>query len=159
MSVNISQVRVKNASGANKPLSDFQGQVLLIVNVASRCGFTKQYEGLQKLQILYGDKGFSILGFPCNDFGGQEPGSIKEIKSFCSTTYNVSFEIFEKVHAKGATTEPYSTLNQADPSGDVEWNFEKFLIGKDGKVLQRFKSSVEPESKQLKEAIEAALSA
>ena len=158
MSVNISQVRVKNASGGNKPLSDFRGQVLLIVNVASRCGFTKQYEGLQKLQILYGDKGFCVLGFPCNDFGGQEPGSLKEIKNFCSTTYNVTFEIFEKVHAKGKTTEPFSTLNQAHPAGDVEWNFEKFLIGKDGKVLQRFKSAVEPESMELKEAIESALS-
>ena len=157
MSVNISKVLVKKSSGANQALSDFQGKVLLIVNVASRCGFTKQYEGLQKLQNLYGDKGFSVLAFPCNDFGGQEPGSIEEIKNFCSTTYNVDFEIFEKVHAKGATTEPYSTLNKTDPSGDVQWNFEKFLIGKDGQVLKRFKSAIEPNSPELKQAIESAL--
>lgn len=157
MSVNISKVLVKKSSGANQALSDFQGKVLLIVNVASRCGFTKQYEGLQKLQNLYADKGFSVLAFPCNDFGGQEPGSIEEIKNFCSTTYNVDFEIFEKVHAKGATTEPYSTLNKTDPSGDVQWNFEKFLIGKDGQVLKRFKSAIEPNSPELKQAIESAL--
>ena len=157
MSVNISKVLVKKSSGANQALSDFQGKVLLIVNVASRCGFTKQYEGLQKLQNLYADKGFSVLAFPCNDFGGQEPGSIEEIKNFCSTTYNVDFEIFEKVHAKGATTEPYSTLNKTDPSGDVQWNFEKFLIGKDGQVLKRFKSAIEPDSQELKQAIESAL--
>ena len=157
MTVNISQVLVKKSSGANQALSDFQGKVLLIVNVASRCGFTKQYEGLQKLQNLYGDKGFSVLAFPCNDFGGQEPGSIEEIKHFCSTTYNVNFEIYEKVHAKGATTEPYSTLNKTDPSGDVQWNFEKFLIGKDGQVLKRFKSAIEPDSQELKQAIESAL--
>ena len=157
MSVNISKVLVKKSSGANQALGDFQGKVLLIVNVASRCGFTKQYEGLQKLQNLYGDKGFSVLAFPCNDFGGQEPGSIEEIKNFCSTTYKVNFEIFEKVHAKGATTEPYSTLNKTDPSGDVQWNFEKFLIGKDGQVLKRFKSAIEPNSPELKQAIESAL--
>jgi glutathione peroxidase len=99
------------------------------------------------------------LGFPCNDFGGQEPGSLEEIKSFCSTTYNASFELFDKVHATGSTTEPYTTLNTTEPSGDVAWNFEKFLVGKDGTVIARYKSGVEPDSDELKTAIESALNA
>ncbi len=132
-------------------------QVLLIVNVASRCGFTKQYGGLQELQNKYKNKGFQILGFPCNDFGGQEPGTLEEIQKFCSTTYQATFTLFEKVHAKGTTTEPYTTLNQAQPAGDVDWNFEKFLISKEGNVLKRFKSAVEPNSEELKIAIEDAL--
>ena len=126
--------------------------------MASRCGFTKQYAGLQELQDAYKDKGFLVLGFPCNDFGGQEPGSLEEIKEFCSSTYGAHFPLFEKVHAKGNTTEPYSTLNQAIPKGDVEWNFEKFLISKKGEVLKRFKSGVEPNDADLKTSIEKALS-
>ena len=159
MSVNVSEVKVRTPNGAEKSLGDYSGQVLLIVNVASRCGFTKQYAGLQTLQDTYGRKGFQVLGFPCNDFGNQEPGSIEEIKAFCSTTYKANFTIFEKVHALGETTEPYTTLNQAEPSGDVEWNFEKFLIGKQGNVLGRFKSGIEPCSEELKSAIETALMA
>ena len=159
MSVNISNVCVQTDTGSEKKLSDFNGQVLLIVNVASRCGFTKQYGALQELQNEYGNQGFHILGFPCNDFGAQEPGSIEEIKNFCSTTYNVKFQIFEKVHAKGQTTEPYTTLNTAEPAGDVQWNFEKFLISKEGTVLNRFKSAIEPNSLELKAAIEKALQA
>ena len=159
MSVNISNVCVQTDTGSEKKLSDFNGQVLLIVNVASRCGFTKQYGALQELQNEYGKQGFQILGFPCNDFGAQEPGSIEEIKNFCSTTYNVRFQIFEKVHAKGQTTEPYTTLNTAEPAGDVQWNFEKFLISKEGTVLNRFKSAIEPNSLELKAAIEKALQA
>ncbi len=157
MSVNVSKVFVRTMDGTNKCLGDYKGQVLLIVNVASRCGFTKQYAGLQELQNTYGPKGFQILAFPCNDFGGQEPGTLEEIQTFCSTTYNVNFPLFEKVHAKAATSEPFTTLNKTEPSGDVEWNFEKFLIGKDSIVLYRFKSAIEPNNEELKQAIETAL--
>ena len=157
MTISISNVSVLSADGSEKSLGDYAGRVLLIVNVASRCGFTRQYSGLQQLQDRFGDQGLSVLGFPCNDFGGQEPGSLPEIQSFCSTTYGADFELFEKVHAMGSTTEPYSTLNQMDPAGDVAWNFEKFLVGKDGTVIARYKSGVDPE--ELKAPIEAALAA
>ena len=157
MTISISNVSVLSADGSEKSLGDYTGRVLLIVNVASRCGFTRQYSGLQQLQDRFGDQGLSVLGFPCNDFGGQEPGSLPEIQSFCSTTYGASFELFGKVHAMGSTTEPFTTLNRMEPAGDVGWNFEKFLVGKDGTVIERFKSGVEPE--QLSEAIQAALAA
>jgi glutathione peroxidase len=156
-SVNVSEVLVRSASGESRPLSDWAGQVLLIVNVASRCGFTRQYAGLQTLQDNYGPRGLTVLGFPCNDFGGQEPGSLEEIKAFCSTTYGASFTLFDKVHATGATTEPYTTLNQVEPAGPVAWNFEKFLVGRDGTVLARYGSRVEPDAAELTSAIEAAL--
>lgn len=159
MAVDVSDVVVKAADGSEQRLGDRAGKVLLIVNVASRCGFTKQYAGLQKLQDTYGPKGLQVLGFPCNDFGAQEPGTLPEIKQFCATSFGASFELFEKVHAMGAATAPYDTLNQAEPAGDVAWNFEKFLIGKDGTVLGRFKSAVDPESAELSGAIEAALAA
>ena len=157
MTISISNVSVLSADGSEKSLGDYAGRVLLIVNVASRCGFTRQYAGLQQLQDRFGDQGLSVLGFPCNDFGGQEPGSLPEIQSFCSTTYGASFELFGKVHAMGSTTEPFTTLNRMEPAGDVGWNFEKFLVGKNGTVIERFKSGVEPE--QLSEAIQAALAA
>ena len=159
MAVNVSAVQVNNAGGEPQTLGSFAGQVLLIVTVASRCGFTRQYAGLQALQEAYGPQGFSVIAFPCNDFGAQEPGSLAEIQQFCSTTYGANFELFDKVHAAGAKTEPYSTLTQAEPAGDVAWNFEKFLIGKDGSVLARFKSGVEPDAAELTGAIEAALAA
>jgi len=157
MAISISNVSVLTADGGEKSLGDYAGRVLLIVNVASRCGFTRQYAGLQQLQDRFGDQGLSVLGFPCNDFGGQEPGSLEEIKSFCSTTYGASFELFGKVHAMGSTTEPFTTLNTMEPAGDVAWNFEKFLVGKDGTVIARFKSGVEPD--QLSDAVEKALAA
>ena len=157
MTINVSNVTIKKPDGSNGQLGEYKGKVLLIVNVASQCGFTKQYAGLQQLQNQYSAQGFQVLGFPCNDFGGQEPGSIKEIKEFCSTKFNVDFPLHEKVHAAGNTTEPYTTLNKANPPGDVEWNFEKFLISKDGDVLKRFKSAVEPNNPELKQAIEEAL--
>ena len=159
MAPSISNVSVRTPDGSEKSLGSYAGKVLLIVNVASRCGFTKQYAGLQALQDKYGDQGLCVLGFPCNDFGAQEPGNLEEIKSFCSTTYGASFELFEKVHAKGSTTEPYTTLNQSEPAGDVEWNFEKFLVSKDGTVINRFKSGVAPEDPDLNNAIETALKA
>lgn len=155
MMINVSSVCVKTQDGSSKSLGDYQGFVLLIVNVASRCGFTRQYSGLQSLQDKYGEKGLRVLGFPCNDFGAQEPGTLQDIKDFCSTTYGANFELFEKVHAAGNTTEPYTTLNQFKPAGDVAWNFEKFLIGKDGIVISRFKSETTPE--ELEESIKEIL--
>lgn len=154
MAVNVSDVMVRDAAGAERRLGEWSGQVLLVVNVASRCGFTRQYAGLQKLQDTYGPQGFAVLGFPCNDFGAQEPGTLPEIQQFCSTTYGASFELLDKVTMAEA---PYTTLTQAEPAGPVAWNFEKFLVGRDGTVLARFKSGVEPESAELKTAIEAAL--
>ena len=159
MAISVSNVTVTTPEGSSKSLGDYAGQVLLIVNVASRCGFTKQYSGLQELQNSYGSKGLTVLGFPCNDFGAQEPGTLDEIKTFCSTTYGASFELFDKVHAMGNTTEPFTTLNQMDPAGDVAWNFEKFLVGRDGTVIARFKSGIAPEDGELTTAIEAALAA
>ena len=157
MSVNISKVHVRTCENKSITLDQYQGYVLLIVNVASKCGFTKQYGGLQQLQDKYQSKKFRVLGFPCNDFGNQEPGTIDEIKEFCSVSYQANFQLFQKVHAKGNTTEPYTTLNKANPSGDVSWNFEKFLINQDGEVVARFKSNIEPESNEIKEAIEKLL--
>jgi glutathione peroxidase len=159
MAINVSSVSVRDGQGGTRSLGDWSGQVVLIVNVASRCGFTRQYAGLQALQDTYGPQGLAVLGFPCNDFGAQEPGTLPEIEQFCSTTYGASFPLYEKVHATGAKTAPYDVLTQTEPAGDVAWNFEKFLIGKDGTVLARFKSGVEPDSAELKGAIEAALAA
>ena len=155
-------IEVKNTSftsadGETKRLGDYSNNVLLIVNVASYCGNTAQYEDLQKLHDIYSKKCLIILAFPCNDFGNQEPDSLSEIKTFCSTKFGVKFEIMNKVHAKGSTTEPYTTLNKVEPKGDVEWNFEKFLIGKDSNVIARFKPSVQPFDDNLIAAIEVAL--
>jgi glutathione peroxidase len=159
VAVNVSDVVVTSAAGDKQRLGDFGGTVLLIVNVASRCGFTRQYAGLQALQDSFGPRGLQVLGFPCNDFGAQEPGSLAEIQQFCSTTYGANFTLFDKVHAKGVKTAPYDLLTQVEPAGDVEWNFEKFLVGRDGTVLGRFKSAVEPDGAELTAAIEAALAA
>ena len=156
MAINVSDVVVHTAAGAEQKLGELDGQVRLIVNVASRCGFTRQYAGLQALQAAYGSQGFSVLAFPCNDFGAQEPGSVEEIQQFCSTTYGVDFPIYAKVAISAA---PFDTLVQSEPAGPVAWNFEKFLVGKDGSVIARFKSGVEPDSAELKGAIEAALAA
>ncbi len=156
MSVSVSDLVVSTAKGDQQRLGELDGQVRLIVNVASRCGFTKQYTGLQALQESYGTQGFSVLAFPCNDFGAQEPGTVEEVQQFCSTTFGVTFPIYAKVAISAA---PFDTLVQAEPAGPVAWNFEKFLVGKDGTVIARFKSGVEPESAELKTAIEAALAA
>ena len=157
MSVNISKVEVLSFDNEKITFDHYKGNVLLIVNVASKCGFTKQYKALQTLQDKYGSKGFMVLGFPCNDFGNQEPGELEEIKKFCSATYGVNFQLFQKVHAKGNTTEPFTTLNKVNPAGDVEWNFEKFLINSEGDAIARFKSSVEPNSVEITKAIEKLL--
>ena len=157
MTIDVSNTEILNSEGKSLKLGDFSGKVLLIVNVASYCGFTIQYEDLQTLHEKYSEKGLKILAFPCNDFGNQEPDSLDQIQNFCSSKFNVKFEIFDKVNAKGDTTEPYTTLNKTEPSGDVEWNFEKFLIGKDSKVIARFKSGVKPLDENLVAAIEVAL--
>ena len=159
MAINVSDVVVRDAQGAERRLGEWAGQVLLIVNVASRCGFTRQYAGLQTLQDNYGPQGLAVLGFPCNDFGAQEPGTLSEIQEFCSTTYGANFTLFDKVHATGSKTAPYDTLTQTEPAGDVAWNFEKFLVAKDGSVIARYKSNVEPDSAELTAAIEAAIAA
>ena len=157
MVVDVQNTIVTSGDGKAKKLGDYSQNVILIVNVASYCGNTAQYEDLQKLHNIYSKKGLKILAFPCNDFGNQEPDSLDEIKSFCSTKFGVKFEIMGKIHAKGNTTEPYTTLNKFEPKGDVEWNFEKFLIGKDSNVIARFKPDVQPFDDNLIAAIEVAL--
>jgi glutathione peroxidase len=157
----IYDVVVKTASGEDKSLSQYAGKVLLIVNVASQCGYTPQYKGLEELNKKYKDAGLEVLGFPSNDFGGQEPGTIEEIKSFCEVRFGASFDLFDKVSAKGANQHPlYAKLTQlTNPPEDVSWNFEKFLINKKGELVGRFKSKVTPESSELISAIEAELAA
>ena len=157
MFLDVQNTIVTSADGEAKKLGDYSKNVLLVVNVASYCGNTAQYADLQRLHDKYSQKGLRILAFPCNDFGNQEPGSLSEIKSFCSTKFGVKFEIMGKVHAKGKTTEPYTTLNKFEPKGDVDWNFEKFLIGKDSSVIARFKPNIQPFDDNLIAAIEVAL--
>lgn len=142
-----------------------EGKAVLVVNVASRCGLTPQYEGLENLQKRFAERGFTVLGMPCNQFAGQEPGTAEEIAEFCSTTYGVSFPITEKIEVNGAARHPlYTWLTTHPPQGDaagpdseIEWNFEKFLIGRDGQVAARFRPTVQPESDQVMTAIEAVL--
>jgi glutathione peroxidase len=150
---------MKGIDGKPVDLAAYKGKVVLVVNVASRCGYTGQYAGLQKLYDAHKDKGFVILGFPANDFGAQEPGTDGQIAEFCSTKYGVTFPMFSKITVKGADKAPlYKALTEAaDPRGEVSWNFEKFLIGKDGGVIGRFKSGVAPDDAKLVQAIEAAL--
>ena len=157
---NINDIVVKDTDGKNVKLSEYNGKVLLIVNVASECGFTKQYSGLEKIYEKYKDKGFEILAFPCNDFGGQEPGSNEEIKNFCTTKFSVSFKIFDKIKILGKEKSSlYKRLtdNTVTKSGEVKWNFEKFLISKEGKIISRFPSIVTPESDEITNAIETEL--
>lgn len=150
---------VKRIDGSKVDLADYGGKVVLVVNVASQCGYTGQYAGLQSLYEKYKDKGFVILGFPANDFGAQEPGSDTDIREFCSTKYGVTFPMFSKITVKGSGKAPlYAALTElADPKGEVSWNFEKFLIGKDGAIVGRFKSGVAPDDAKLVQAVEAAL--
>jgi glutathione peroxidase len=147
--------------GKHIDLSKYQGRVVLMVNVASQCGFTPQYEGLEELHKKYAAKGLSILGFPSNDFGQQEPGTNSEIAQFCKQNYGVEFDMFSKIVVKGAGQAPLYKYLTGHPKfrGDVAWNFEKFLIGRNGEVIGRFKSEVEPLSREMTGAIEAALGA
>lgn len=155
----IYEIPVTSANGKSVQLEAYKGKVLLIVNVASKCGFTPQYAGLEKLYNEYKEQGLRILAFPSNDFGEQEPGSMEEIKQFCATNYGVTFELFNKVHAKGDSQHPLYTLltSQAEPQGEVQWNFEKFLISKEGNIIGRFSSKVTPEDAELASAIKKAL--
>ncbi|HEX4382955.1 MAG TPA: glutathione peroxidase [Myxococcales bacterium] len=149
-------LEAKGLDGAAQPLSAYKGKVALVVNVASECGFTPQYTGLQALSQQYKDKGLVVLGFPSNEFGGQEPGNSTEIAQFCSSKFHVTFPMFEKVNTKGAAQSPvYAFLTQTEKP--PKWNFHKYLVGKDGQVLQSFASGVTPESAELKSAIDAAL--
>jgi glutathione peroxidase len=160
MESNIKNVSVKDIDGKNVKLSDYNGKVLLIVNVASYCGYTKQYSGLEEIYKKYKDKGFEILAFPCNQFGNQEPGSNEEIKNFCSSKFDVTFRLFDKIDVNGKNKSPlYSILtdNSVTGKGDIKWNFEKFLIDKKGNIVARYASNVEPTSKELISALESEL--
>ena len=153
---NIHEFTMKSIDGKPTSLAAYKGKVVLAVNVASQCGYTPQYAGLEALYKQYKDKGLVIAGFPANNFGGQEPGTDDEIKTFCDRTYKVTFPIFSKISVKGADQAPlYQYLTQK--GGEVKWNFAKFLIGKDGRVIRKFDSGVEPSSEELTKAIEAAL--
>jgi glutathione peroxidase len=155
---------VNTLAGEPSSLADLDGKTLLIVNVASKCGLTPQYTGLEQLHKRYADRGFSVVGFPCNQFGGQEPGSAEEIAEFCSGNYGVTFPIFEKIEVNGPGRHAIYTELTATPdvdgeAGDIQWNFEKFLVGPDGAVVGRFRPMTTPEAEDLVAAIEANLPA
>ncbi len=158
------QHKVKDIDGNEVDLAQYEGKVVLIVNVASKCGYTPQYEGLEALYRKYKDQGFVILGFPANNFMGQEPGTNEEIKTFCRTTYGVTFPMFAKISVKGDDIAPlYKTLTSKEANGEfggpIKWNFTKFLIGRDGKTVERFGSRVKPEDAKVTGAVETALKA
>jgi len=157
--INISDITVKNIDGQEVNLSDYKGKVLLIVNVASHCGFTPQYKALEQIYKKYNANGFEILAFPSNDFGGQEPGTNEEIKNFCTSKYDVTFPMFDKIKVLGDEKSPlYARIIKYPPEGDVSWNFEKFIVDKNGNVVGRFKSKVTPDSEEITSAIEKELS-
>ena len=156
-------VPVTTLTGEPTTLGAFAGQTLLVVNVASKCGSTPQYAGLERLQQTYGERGFSVIGVPSNQFAGQEPGTAEEIQEFCSTTYGVSFPLLEKTDVNGPDRHPLyqaltATPDAAGEAGDVRWNFEKFLVSAEGEVVGRFRTKIEPESDEVVAAIEAQLS-
>jgi glutathione peroxidase len=162
--VTVRDIPVNTLAGQPSSLNDLDGRTLLIVNVASKCGLTPQYAGLEALHERFAGRGFAVVGFPCNQFGGQEPGSAEEIAEFCSMTYGVSFPMFEKIEVNGPDRHPiYTELTaSADAegqAGDIQWNFEKFLVGPDGAVIARFRPMTTPEAPELIEAIEASLPA
>ncbi|MCP5102086.1 MAG: glutathione peroxidase [bacterium] len=153
---------MKDIDGKDVSLGQFKGKVVLIVNVASKCGLTPQYEGLQKIYAKYGEKGFVILGFPANNFKGQEPGNDADIKKFCSVNYGVGFPMFSKISVKGEGIHPlyeFLTGKESNPefSGEIRWNFDKFLFGRDGKPVARFHPKVKPGAEELIKAVEGAL--
>ena len=153
-------IALTSLNGEKLPATQFDGKVVLFVNVASKCGYTRQYEGLQQLYDTYHDKGLEIVGVPCNQFGGQEPGSAEEIQTFCKMNYGVTFPLLEKQDVNGdqrSALYKYLVTSQAGQSKDIRWNFEKFLVGKDGQVISRYPSSTEPMSTELTTAIESAL--
>ena len=152
----------KTIDGKDRSLGDFEGKVCLVVNVASECGLTPQYEGLQKLYGSHKDRGLEILGFPCNQFAGQEPGTEAEVQEFCKTNYGVSFPLFSKIEVNGEGRHPlYAWLTgestEPEGAGDIKWNFGKFLIGKDGRILARFEPPTAPDSEDLLARVQQAL--
>lgn len=160
--MSITSTPLAHLDGTPGVLSAIDGKVALIVNVASKCGLTGQYEGLEAMQKEFADRGFTVLGVPCNQFKGQEPGSAEEIQTFCSTTYGVTFPLSEKIDVNGDDRHPlYAALTvHADAegtAGDIRWNFEKFLVGRDGNVVARFSPLVAPEAPELRAALESAL--
>jgi glutathione peroxidase len=162
--MDIYDIPISDLEGSPSSLAPYQGKAILAVNVASRCGLTPQYEGLERLQKRYGDRGFTVLGFPCNQFMGQEPGTAEEIREFCSTTYGVTFPLYEKIDVNGANRHPiYEQLTAIADSegqaGDIQWNFEKFLISPEGQMVQRFRPGIQPEDAMVIEAIEEVLPA
>ena len=151
--------KMKDIDGKDVKLKKYKGDVLLVVNTASKCGYTPQYEGLQATYEKYKDRGFYVLGFPANNFGGQEPGTEKEIKEFCESKYKVTFPMFAKISVKGADQDPlyaYLTSKDTNPefAGDITWNFNKFLIDRKGKIVARFSSKEKPDSEAVTQAIE-----
>jgi glutathione peroxidase len=155
---------IKTLQGEETTLGALRGKALLLVNVASECGLTPQYTALEELQTKYGDKGFTVVGFPCNQFGGQEPGSAEQIQSFCSTTYGVTFPLMEKIEVNGPGAHPiYQELttltDNTGHSGDIQWNFEKFVVSADGATIQRFSPRTTPDDAAVVQAIEAGLPA
>jgi glutathione peroxidase len=158
----IFEIELPRLDGQPARLSEYEGKVVLAVNVASKCGFTPQYAGLQALNERYSDRGFLVLGFPCNQFFNQEPGNAEKIQEFCSVNYGVTFPLFAKLDVKGDHQHPlYEILSEAaddsGKAGNVKWNFEKFLVGRDGRVVRRFRSKVTPEDPSLIKAIESQL--
>jgi glutathione peroxidase len=154
---------LNDIEGKSVSLEQYRGKVLMLVNVASKCGLTPQYEGLEKLYRTYKDRGLVILGFPANNFAGQEPGTNEEIKSFCSLNYNVTFPLFSKISVKGADIHPlfkFLTDQETNPrfGGEIKWNFNKFLVDKNGQIIARFEPQVKPESEQVAQSVENALS-
>jgi glutathione peroxidase len=160
--VTVHDIPVNTLDGQPASLADLAGKTLLVVNVASKCGLTPQYAGLERLHERFAGRGFSVAGFPSNQFGGQEPGSAGEIQEFCSTTYGVTFPMFEKIEVNGPGRHPIYTQLTAVPdatgeAGDIQWNFEKFLVSPEGEVIARFRPGTEPEDAELVAAIEANL--
>ena len=160
--MSLRDIPVNTLSGQPSSLAELDGKTLLIVNVASKCGLTPQYTGLEELHERFADQGFAVVGFPCNQFGGQEPGTADEIAEFCSATYGVTFPMFEKVDVNGAQRHPIyteltATADADGEAGDIQWNFEKFLVGPDGAVLARFRPMTTPDAPELVDAIEANL--
>ena len=156
----IHDFRLARIDGTEQPLADYRGQVLLVVNVASKCGLTPQYEGLETLHEKYRERGFAVLGFPANDFAGQEPGSNGEIADFCRSTYGVQFPMFSKIHVKGEAIHPlYAWLISRPPpvGGPVEWNFQKYLVARDGAVVARFTPRTQPDDAALVARLEELL--
>ncbi|MCF8241016.1 MAG: glutathione peroxidase [Melioribacteraceae bacterium] len=156
----ITGITVKDMAGNDINLSEYNGKVLIIVNVASKCGYTPQYADLQKVYSEYKDKGLEILAFPCNDFGGQEPGTNSEIQEFCTSNYGVTFKLFDKIKVLGEEKSPlYERLtnSEAVEKGDIKWNFEKFIISKDGNIIERFRSKVKPTSEEFLAVVKSEL--